>query len=101
MVVPQLVKGGFFFGGEGGNGILLARHGDSWSKPLFYVLGSASFGLQIGIEVAEVILFVMNDRALQAWMRDEVKLGAQAGPTLLVAASTAAPPPPPTSALAV
>src|SRR5258708_23027146 len=27
MVVPQLVKGGFIFGGEGGNGILLARRG--------------------------------------------------------------------------
>jgi len=90
MVVPQLVKGGFFFGGEGGNGILLARRGDGWSKPLFYVLGSASFGLQIGIEVAEVILFVMSDRALQAWMRDEVKLGAQAGLTVLVVGSNAA-----------
>src|ERR1700689_2837723 len=35
MVVPQLVKGGFFFGGEGGNGILMARHGSQWSYPAF------------------------------------------------------------------
>jgi len=90
LVVPQLVKGGFFFGGEGGNGILLAHTaGNGWSNPAFYMIGSASFGLQIGVEVAEVILFVMSDRALQALLRDEVKLGAQAGLTVLVVGSNA------------
>jgi lipid-binding SYLF domain-containing protein len=89
MVVPQLVKGGFFVGGEGGNGILMARHGAHWSYPAFYVLASASFGLQIGLEVAEVVLFVMSDRALNAWMHDEVKLGGQAGLTVLVLGSNA------------
>jgi len=89
MVVPQLVKGGFFVGGEGGNAILLARHGGAWSNPAFYTIGSVSFGLQIGLEVAEVVLFVMSDRALKAWMQDEVKLGAQAGLTVLVIGSNA------------
>jgi SH3 domain-containing YSC84-like protein 1 len=89
MVVPQLVKGGFFVGGEGGNAVLMARHGDRWSYPAFYVLASASFGLQIGLEVAEVVLFVMSDRALQAWMKNEVKLGGQAGLTVLVLGSNA------------
>jgi|SRR5580658_1656967 lipid-binding SYLF domain-containing protein len=90
MVVPQLVKGGFFVGGEGGNGVLMARHGGRWSYPAFYALGSASFGLQIGLEVAEVVLFVMSNRALQAWMQNEVKLGGQAGLTVLVLGSNAA-----------
>jgi lipid-binding SYLF domain-containing protein len=90
MVVPQLVKGGFFVGGEGGNGVLMARHGNRWSEPAFYTLASASFGLQIGLEVAEVVLFVMSERALNAWMRDEVKLGGQAGLTVLVLGSSAA-----------
>jgi len=89
MVVPQLVKGGFFIGGEGGNGILMARHGAQWSHPAFYTLASASFGLQIGLEVAEVVLFVMSERALNAWMRDEVKLGGQAGLTVLVIGANA------------
>jgi lipid-binding SYLF domain-containing protein len=90
MVVPQLVKGGFFVGGEGGNGILMARHGNRWSEPAFYTLASASFGLQIGLEVAELVLFVMSDRALNAWMRDEVRLGGQAGLTVLVLGTNAA-----------
>jgi len=89
MVVPSLVKGGFFVGGEGGNGVLMARHGAKWSKPAFYTLASASFGLQIGLEVAEVVLFVMSERALNAWMSNEVKLGGQAGLTLLVVGSGA------------
>ena len=90
MVVPQLVKGGFFFGGEGGNGILMARHGSQWSYPAFYTLASASFGLQIGLEVAELVLFVMSDRALAAWMKNEVRLGGDAGLTVLVIGSNAA-----------
>jgi SH3 domain-containing YSC84-like protein 1 len=89
MVVPQLIKGGFWVGGEGGNGVLMARHGNHWSNPAFYTLASASFGLQIGLEVAEVVLFVMSGRALNAWMRDEVKLGGQAGLTVLVVGSNA------------
>ncbi len=89
MVVPQLVKGGFWIGGEGGNGVLMARHGEHWSNPAFYTLASASFGLQIGLEVAEVVLFVMSQRALNAWMQDEVKIGGQAGLTVLVLGSNA------------
>ena len=89
MVVPQLVKGGFFVGGEGGNGMLIARRGHGWSSPAFYTLASASFGLQIGLEVSEVVLFVMSDRALRAWMQDQVKLGGQAGLTVLVVGSGA------------
>lgn len=89
MVVPQLVKAGFFLGGEGGSGVLTAKSGAGWSNPAFYTIGGASFGLQIGVETAEVVFFVMSDRALTAWMRDEVTLGAQAGLTVLVVGSNA------------
>jgi len=90
MVVPSLVKGGFFVGGEGGNAVLMASHGKTWSHPAFYTLASASFGLQIGLEVSELVLFVMSERALNAWMQDEVKLGGQAGLTVLVLGTSAA-----------
>jgi lipid-binding SYLF domain-containing protein len=89
MIVPQLVKGGFFVGGEGGTGVLLAKTATGWSYPAFYTVAAASFGLQIGIETAEVVLAVMSDRALDAWMKNEVKLGAKAGLTVLVVGSNA------------
>src|SRR5262249_37561808 len=52
MVVPQLVKGGFIFGAEGGNGVMVVHHRerDTWSNPAFYGIGAGSYGLQIGLE---------------------------------------------------
>jgi lipid-binding SYLF domain-containing protein len=90
MVVPQLVKGGLLFGGEGGNAVLFTPSGDGWGHPLFYTLAAVSFGLQIGLEEAEVVLFVMSRRALRAWTEDSFTLGAKAGLTVLVIGSNAA-----------
>jgi SH3 domain-containing YSC84-like protein 1 len=62
MIVPQLVKGGFFLGGSGGSGVVLAQDtsSDGWSDPAFYTIGSVSFGLQFGGEVSEVAFLVMT-----------------------------------------
>jgi lipid-binding SYLF domain-containing protein len=80
LIVPNLVKAGFFLGGEGGDGVMLARSGHgTWTDPAFYTLASASFGFQIGIQQAEVIMIINTDRALKALEADQFKFGAQAG----------------------
>ena len=80
LIVPNLVKAGFFLGGEGGDGVMLARSGHgTWTDPAFYTLASASFGLQIGIQAAEVVMIVNTDKALNALEADQFKFGAQAG----------------------
>jgi lipid-binding SYLF domain-containing protein len=89
LIVPSLVKGGFFVGGEGGTGVLLTRSGDRWSDPAFYTLASASFGLQIGLEQSELIILVMNDKAMAAFMRNEFKIGAEAGLAIVTLGSSA------------
>jgi SH3 domain-containing YSC84-like protein 1 len=83
LIVPSLVKGGFIFGAEGGNGVLLQRNGNGWSAPAFYTLGSASFGFQAGLEQAEVVMLIMSDRALDAVKRSEFKVGAGGGITVV------------------
>ena len=83
LVVPSLVKGGFIFGAEGGNGVLMSNNGGTWSEPAFYTMGSASFGLQVGLEQAEVVMLIMSDRALEALTRAEFKFGAGASLTLV------------------
>ena len=88
-IVPRLVKGGFIFGAEGGDGVLLKRTGRSWSSPAFYSMGSASFGLQIGLEQAELVFILMTDRALKGIQRSEFKLGAGAGITVVTLSSAA------------
>jgi len=54
LIYPQVLKGGFIFGGSGGTGVLLRREGKTgeWSYPAFYTMGSVSFGLQFGGESA-------------------------------------------------
>ncbi len=77
VVFPTVVKAGFIFGAEGGNGVLLARTADGgWSAPAFYTLGAASFGLQVGVQAARVVLVVMTEKGLQSVIDDQVKLGA-------------------------
>ncbi len=87
LIVPRVFKAGFFFGGEGGSGVLLARNGRGWSNPAFYTLGSASFGLQIGAQEAEMIWIIQSDRALQALMKSQFKVGADAGLTVVTLGS--------------
>lgn len=82
-IVPKLVKGGFIFGAEGGDGVLLVRHGSGWGTPKFYGMGSASFGLQIGLEQAELVFIINSDRALRGIEKGNVKLGAGAGLTVV------------------
>jgi lipid-binding SYLF domain-containing protein len=82
-IVPQLVKGGFIFGAEGGEGVLLHRTGKGWSTPRFYDMGSASFGLQIGLEKAELVFIINSKRALRGIEKGEVKLGAAGGITVV------------------
>jgi lipid-binding SYLF domain-containing protein len=84
LIVPRLYKGAFFVGGEGGGGVLLARNGErGWSQPAFYNIGSASFGLQIGVQESEMVLIIMSQKALNAVMQDQFKIGADAGLTIV------------------
>lgn len=77
LVFPSLYKGAFFFGAEGGSGVLLAKGNEGrWSYPAFYFLGSGSFGLQIGAQSAEVLLLIMTEHGLNAVLNQKVKIGA-------------------------
>ena len=80
MVCPRIFKAGFFFGGEGGNCVLLARAGNgTWSYPAFYNIGSGSFGFQFGIEDNQLLMLIMTEKGLNAVLDSQIKLGANAG----------------------
>jgi lipid-binding SYLF domain-containing protein len=46
-----------------------------WSEPAFYTIGSASFGLQVGGDVSEMIFIVRNQKGLEEFYRSDFKLG--------------------------
>ena len=82
LILPAIVKAGFFVGAEIGSGVLIARDpGGRWGYPAFYTLGAASFGLQFGIQDTETVLIIRNEGALQAIIRDQGKFGADLGIT--------------------
>jgi SH3 domain-containing YSC84-like protein 1 len=76
LIFPQVVKGAFLFGAEGGDGVLVARNPDgTWGYPAFYTLGGGSFGLQIGGQASEMILVLRSRGAVQAVVNNQGKFG--------------------------
>ncbi|MDD3370612.1 MAG: lipid-binding SYLF domain-containing protein, partial [Alphaproteobacteria bacterium] len=80
IIVPNLIRAAFFFGGRGGNGVMLVRGDDGrWSPPAFYTIGGLSWGLQVGGQSSELVILVMSQRGVDAIMSREVTLGGDAG----------------------
>lgn len=77
-VIPDMVKGGFVFGGQHGRGLATCRTGNGWSAPIPIALSGGSWGAQIGVQSADVVLLFLNDHALADLLSDKVKLGAEA-----------------------
>ena len=84
MICPRIFHAGFIFGGEGGGCVLLARGGQgSWSSPAFYSMGGGSFGLQAGIQDAEVMMMILTDNGLRSVMDSQFRLGGTASVALV------------------
>jgi SH3 domain-containing YSC84-like protein 1 len=83
VIIPELMKAGFFLGGSGGSGVLIVRDEEKndWSQPAFYTLGSASLGVQFGGEIAEVVMLVQTQKGLQSLYSSSFKLGGDASIT--------------------
>ena len=80
-IIPQFMRGASIFGGAGGRGVLIARdeRTGKWGDPVFYNIGSASFGAQIGADVSEMVLVVRTRKGLEEFYTNDFKLGANAG----------------------
>jgi len=74
LVVPDLIKGGFVFGGKHGRGVATCRTPEGWSAPAFVSVGGGSWGLQIGIEDVDLVMLVMNDQGLQHLLSSKFEL---------------------------
>jgi SH3 domain-containing YSC84-like protein 1 len=74
LVVPNLIKGGFIFGGKHGRGVASCRTSDGWSAPAFVSVGGGSWGLQIGVEGVDLVLLVMNDQGFQHLLSSKFEL---------------------------
>ena len=75
-IFPSVVKAGFVFGGQYGEGLVLRRDSSGkWYGPSFVTVAGASWGLQIGAQSIALVLVIANDRGLDGFKGNNVKLG--------------------------
>ncbi len=84
IIFIEQFKAGFILGIKGGKGIAMARNKKGkWSAPAFYEVVGGSAGLQIGGELRNMILVIMDEQAL-SMLEDKFEIGvdiaAAAGP---------------------
>ena len=79
-VFPALIKGNVLVGGQRGHGVLSVRDASgAWSAPGFLTLTGGSLGPQLGLHAIDLVLVINNRRGLEQLVKNQFKLGAEAG----------------------
>lgn len=77
-VVPNMIKGGFVFGGKHGKGVATCRNANGWSAPAFFTIGGGSAGFQIGLEGVDLVMIIQNEKGMQHLIASKFEIGADA-----------------------
>jgi lipid-binding SYLF domain-containing protein len=78
-IIPGMLKGGFVIGGSYGKGVVLKKSADGWAGPAFLSMTAGSLGLQIGGQSIDLLLVIVGEKAMNAFMQNKFKLGADVG----------------------
>jgi lipid-binding SYLF domain-containing protein len=79
-IIPDVIKGAFIIGGKHGTGVMCVRGNDgAWSNPVFVGITGGSFGWQIGVESADIILVFRTPRSVENFAKGKFTLGADVG----------------------
>ncbi len=78
-IIPGMLKGGLFIGGSYGKGVVLKKRAGGWAGPAFISMTAGSLGFQIGGKSIDLILVIVGDNAMNAFMQNKFKLGADVG----------------------
>jgi len=79
VIVPHDLQGGFILTASGGDGVLLRRHGNLWSDPVFVHVGSAGVGFQAGAESQCLLMLIMSDATVDQILQGTMSVGGSAG----------------------
>jgi lipid-binding SYLF domain-containing protein len=79
-VVPSSKKLALGWGGRFGKGAVVCRRagGRGWGSPLMISLGGGSWGAQIGVQAADYVFLVMNEKGIDHLLGSKFTLGADA-----------------------
>ncbi len=80
VVVPGVKKGAFIIGAKYGRGFILCRSksGRGWSAPAGVKVEGGSVGFQIGGSETDVVMLLMNQRAVDKLLSSKFTVGADA-----------------------
>jgi lipid-binding SYLF domain-containing protein len=78
LVFPDVIKGGFIVGGQGGRGVASCRTPSGWSAPAYFEIKGGSVGLQIGGQSTDFVLLIMNESGMKSLLSDKFELGGEA-----------------------
>ena len=80
IIIMRQYNAGFVFGGKVGQGIALTRDIKTrkWSAPSFVASAEASFGLQIGGQMADAVILIMNRYGVESLLFTKLKVGVDA-----------------------
>lgn len=78
VIIPDLIKAGFIFGGQAGRGVLVARdEAGAWTNPVFLGIAGGSVGAQIGAASTDLFLIFRTKKSVDDFLRNnKVTLGA-------------------------
>lgn len=84
-VIPSLKKAGLTVGGQWGRGVMSCRYENrAWSPPVFFTVTGGSFGLQIGVQVTDLVMLISNRSGADALLQNKLEVGASASGTALM-----------------
>lgn len=85
VVIPSVIRGGYIGAVDAGSGVFVTKgNTGQWGYPSFYSIGNVSLGFQAGIEQTEMMLFLMNRKAIDAVVRNQFRFGADASVSVAV-----------------
>ena len=75
-IAPNATSVGFVLGSQQGVGVLLARHGQVWSDPVFIRLSNYDIGFLAGASKSEMMMLVLTDSAISQFIDGVSKVSA-------------------------
>ncbi|WP_415716469.1 lipid-binding SYLF domain-containing protein [Maridesulfovibrio sp.] len=74
-IFPDVYKAAFMVGAEVGPGVLCAKDDTGfWNGPAFFNMAGIDIGLQGGVEGKTLLVFLMNDQALESALGGKIDL---------------------------
>ena len=78
-IFPGTIESSMFLGGRTGEGVMVVRKDNgTWSYPFFVKLGGAGFGLQLGVEKKDILMFFKSRDIVQKLSNNKMTLGVDA-----------------------